>query len=119
MMIPMRIVLQDCQHEGIVGREYIFDDATEAEGEFVLLTDGSVVYRHEQMGELFTNSSRPRFVSCVRAWDRYLTDVRAVRGEAAQLKVVDELRQALKREGDLRPGSFWEEILFQAECGQL
>jgi hypothetical protein len=131
----MRIVLQDSEGAGIVGREYLFDgpegaqgqlvfltDGTVvwgAEGEFVLLASGTVVYRHDGVAEMFTNSSRDRFVACVDEWNKYVADVRLAHGEAEQLRVVDQLRRNLQAQGDLRPGSFWENVLSQAEWGHL
>ena len=112
----MRIVLSAGDSEPVIAREYVGD---EAEGEFVALSDGTVMYRHPTAGELVANLSRETFVACVGAWEQYVARVAPLKGETEQLRVVDQLRRDLDVQGSLRPGSFWALILEQAEDGLL
>jgi hypothetical protein len=112
----MRIVLSSDVADRIVAREYVDDGL---EGEFVLTPDGSVVYRHPAVRDMFANGSRAGFVECARAWERYRANVITADGEAEQLRVVEELMRDLAAHDALREGAFWTNVSQQAAFGHL
>src|SRR5262245_43290220 len=112
----MRIVPSSDASNPIVGREYVEETP---EGEFIMTAGGSVIYRHPAVGELFANTSTAAFLKCVQAWDSYLARVSITQGEANQLRVVEELRQALANQDALTEAGFWASILQQPEWGHL
>jgi hypothetical protein len=104
------------QPEGdVVGWELL---SGKREGRFVLLADGSVVYRNPYDPVAYPSGTLPQFRQAAEAWARYHVGV-VGRPEVEQLAAVERLRADLVAAGVLTKDGFWSVIMEQAEDGLL
>ena len=108
------------QPEGnVVGHEL---QLGKTEGEFVLGSDGNVVFRSPLHGHsVFVAPSVESFQRGASCWNSYCERVAAAGSEKAQLAEVDRLRADLEGLAllDKARNSIWLGLLEQAEHGQL